>query len=209
MRILALCHTPRDIVGEGACSTYGLPMTMETLSMTETLDIVGRNKPDHAFDLTKPIPKRLRTNLHGRFDVVTTVCCPYYVFVQPDGMGLVEQAFANVAHMLKPSGFFIFSTAGMGIASLHKHIRVKGVGKNSLTKQAVVVRVMAAFGRHIDGIDGGAFRHVNMKDFKGFYNAFVERHATTFIPWSGDRHSYAHSVEDLQRDGIIVLQKKL
>ena len=210
-RILALCHTPSDVVGEGACSTVGLPVTMHTLSMTETLDIVGRNKPDYAFDLTKPIPPRFKARLSGRYDVATTVCCPSFVFVRDDGQGLVEQAFANVAHMLKPGGYFIFTTATTGIASLD--ILLFGKARFSdVTKYfapAVREEVMSALGkswaRRVDG--AAAFRHVDIAEFEAFYRDFVARYATTFLPRSGDRYTYARPLKDLQQAGIIVLQK--
>lgn len=131
--ILLLCHTAADDIGNGGCSTAGIPITLGMIRQgrVSTLDVVATARPDFAMDLTRPIPRRLASSLEGRFDVVTTACCNFDIFVAPGGKGLVRQAWDNVLRMLKPGGFFLVAIAPLGVDSLAAFLEKSGfrVGK--------------------------------------------------------------------------------
>ena len=123
LSVLLLCHTPLD--GLDHCPTAGVPVTVSVLRHAHTLDRDRRVPEDaahHQLDLRKPMPARAARRLAARFDLVTTVCCDYDALVRPRGRGLVDSAWANVADMLRPGGFFVFSTARMGLESIARFL---------------------------------------------------------------------------------------
>ena len=161
LSVLLLCHGNDDAF-DGSCRTAGIPMTLEIMRSLKTVD-VRRNAADFSLDF------RMKSDELpvGEFDVVTTMCCPYDVFVKDRGRGLVAGAFQNVASSLRPGGRFVFTTAHHGLVSLAKHYRVPlrvnryGISKKTsekiLSKLGEEIRA-SGFGLRPDPVNGQAFK---------------------------------------------------
>lgn len=217
--ILALCHTPKDAIGVGSCDTFGLPLTMSMLSAVETLDVQADGGADYVADLTRALPPNVRKATHGRFAVVSTLCCVYTAFVHEEPMrGLVQRAWLNVSHMLRPGGFFLFTTALTGVESLHEFFFARPPPPEFYRDQRAFKRtealVLAALAAHIGKHEKFGLESVDLagdSDFARWYRDFARRHATrVFIYEDGRRftHSAADKLRDLQRKGILVFRRR-
>lgn len=91
--VLLLCHGQRD-------QTYGLydPQNVTTLSIDK------RTKPHICADITC-MTKQAKYN--HEFKLVISMFCPCDVFVNEEQLN--ETTFKNIAALLSPGGFFIFS----------------------------------------------------------------------------------------------------
>lgn len=198
-RVLMLCHTAVDNLT--SCDTSGLPLTLSMMRIVESADLPGSaaDHPDHGFDLTLPIPNKLLRQVRGRYDLVTTMCCNYDAFVRPDGLGLQEQAWRNVSALLKPGGFFLFSTALMGLASLNTFLQnpvsidvlwpksSKGYSYMGRSLQPVepgssrakaMAKVLKALGKHVATHRAElSLVPASRKAFRDWYNSLTCEHA--------------------------------
>lgn len=117
-RFLILCHNRRHNLGR--CNTSGVQLTMSSLADAETLDEVV---PDDDFgtykiNITLPIKTQIsstKTDLQSKFDLITTLCCPYTIYLDANkSLEPLQTSWENIVYMLKPSGIFI-QTAGENI----------------------------------------------------------------------------------------------
>jgi hypothetical protein len=110
LEALILCHGKSHKVdhNEPMCLTSGLNLSKTDL--WTTLDIDKDTNPDIHHDLTQPFND---IRLLSRFDIVTTMCCCYDVFINRNGT-FVDNAFNNVINFMKTGGHFVFSTADCG-----------------------------------------------------------------------------------------------
>lgn len=204
--LLFLCHTPLDGVGgfNGSCGTSGLPITVSTLRLVSTLDVDRASRPEFAADFSQPLPAAQRRAMASRFDVATTMCCPFDVFVRPDGKGLVGPAWDNVAAALRPGGYFLFTTAQMGMDRLKAFL--------GLPKSRRGPDVMAALGRHIDAQPLG-LRYVPLGGRDAEAAAF-ERWHTELLRQHGTRVFWGRAIaegptwKELRKLGIVVFRKE-
>jgi len=121
--ILLLCHGERhDLEG---CPTTGIPLTMKVLKDMYTIDKNEGASPDLVTDWSKPI------KISNKFEIVTTRCCMYHVFVNTKG-DLDNTSFKNVEKVLKIGGYFIFSMAPYGLEKFGKYLLRKGYYKENI-----------------------------------------------------------------------------
>lgn len=120
MRTLLLCHGEKYsfyeypikysngvIQNPLPCWTAGIPLSLEILRNADTLDIDKKQaKPIILQDITKPLRKELREKYANTYDIITTLCCGWGLFVKPNGDS-IQTAWDNVYGMLKTGGYFI------------------------------------------------------------------------------------------------------
>lgn len=116
-KILVLCHGGRWVL-TADCPTMGVPITPDAIATMTFVSSIARSHPHVVADWTKPT----RLPPH-KFDVVTTACCGFDTFIDADTGALRPTAFHNVVRVLKPGGFFVFTTAPMGIRAFAAHVR--------------------------------------------------------------------------------------
>ena len=208
LSVLLLCHTPLD---GSTCRSAGIPVTMSVMQHAQTLDSdggVAASERHHRADLRKPLSATLSRRLGSSFDLVTTVCCDYNAFVRPGGRGLTA-AWANVAALLRPGGFFVFSTSETGLLSLARFLDV-GVDK---TKSQVRLgarqraQVLSALCRHVDS--KGMLESVPAtarSPFGRWYASFVAEHATRSS--IGKPDVAGPSLRESRKEGIVVFRRK-
>lgn len=128
-KILMLCHGGRWVLTSD-CPTMGVPITPDAISAMTFVDAQARSHPHVVADWKKPT----RLARH-KFDVVTTACCSYDTFIDPDNGTLCSVAFRNVVRVLKPGGFFVFTTAFRGVKAFASHIQYKIPDSAHLTQK--------------------------------------------------------------------------
>ena len=135
-KVLILCHNRRHFLGN--CDTAGIGLTLSSLSKVETLDedVSGDDTQTWNIDLMRPIEPSLSSKLKSRFDIITTMCCPYMVFMDETKMEPVQQSWDNIQHLLKPRGIFIFTVSPYALQDLvAKNLEVrKAFNKEELTQ---------------------------------------------------------------------------
>ena len=135
-KILILCHNRRHFLG--ICDTAGIEFTLSSLSKVETLDedVSDDDTQTWNIDIMRPIEPRFRSVLESRFDIITTMCCPFVVFMDETKMEPVQQTWNNIEHILKPRGIFILDVWPTIIQDLvAKNLKVrKAFNKDELTQ---------------------------------------------------------------------------
>ena len=149
-------------------------------------------------DLTRSMPSRLLAILNNKFDIVTTACCNFDVFIRegPRG-GIVVRAWTNVIKALKPGGFIIFLTAVSGIENLERFL----FGQKGMNSEK---KVLTALASHIESSNlrlqsvpltaNGAFGR--------WYSSFMKRNVS-----HNDPAGHQVSLADLRRDNFLIFQK--
>jgi hypothetical protein len=99
------------------CPTNAIPITTKSIRDMTLLDQKSDVEPDIVQDWKLPIDKKL----HGKFDVISTMCCDGTVFIT--NSGFEDQSFDNVIKALKKNGFFIMdSLAIVNIKQIATHL---------------------------------------------------------------------------------------
>lgn len=207
-RLLLLCHTTQDIIGH--CDTTGIPLSIDTLQLSTTMDMDRSGRPEHVVDITRPLPSG-KQHLRRRFNVITTVCCPSDVFIEEEGQGLVLQSWENIAYMLQQGGYFIFTTALYGVHSAAKFLkmRIRTTIDMPRKKQAKVIQALA---KYIHAQWPNVFRHIPLTgtskdtiEFQQWYAGFLGRHGRRFLT---DSKKYeAPTLEWMHDNGLVVFQR--
>ena len=202
--VLLLCHTPKDDLQ--GCPTAGLPISLSWLRHANTADINTSVKDEqdhhHVLDITaRPMSRPLAKTLHGKFDIITTVCCPFDVFIQVNGDGINLSAWKNVADTLKPGGFFMFSTALMGLESLALYFKAK-------TKQTKkqTTKLLATLSTYIDSLGNLELQSVPLTSqgpFEKWWTQFVSQYCSRNYGVSG----FHSSIAEIRDDNIIVFMR--
>ena len=204
-KVLLLCHKPKDAfyIPDGShCESAGIPLSLSVLHHVQTLDIgrVPETATHHRQDLRKPLSASKARQLGSSFDLVTTVCCSYTAFVKPLGQGIEASAWKNVAHMLRPGGFFVFTTAGSGMESLAQFLSLKVKNPQKIRRE-----VMKAFCRYVDKQSSDLrFKSIPMTSQSAFgrwYSAFESKYAAY-----GDGFMDG-SLRESRNNGIVVFQR--
>lgn len=104
-----LCHGTTHSLHPESCV---LPLTPKAIRSMTFLDKDPSCKPDILYDWKKTVPERM----HGKYDVITSICSDADLFIDHDNMGFVEQSFKNVIACLKPGGYFVMEP--LSIASI-------------------------------------------------------------------------------------------
>lgn len=144
MKILVLCHGGRWVLDQ-SCPTLGVPSTPDAVAAMTFLSSQAAAHPHVVADWTAPTRLRRHT-----FDVVTTACCAYYTFMDQDSGALLPTAFDNVVRVLKPGGFFVFTTAPLGVKTFARaqdgrvHRRPLTAASLSPAKEGRVLALLAA-----------------------------------------------------------------
>lgn len=136
MRILVLCHGGRWVLTDN-CPTMGVPITPDAITSMTFLSSHIHAHPHIVADWTQPT----RIARH-RFDVVTTACCGFDTFLNATTGELCSRAFRNVVRVLKPGGFFIFTTAPAGVRIFAAHTLLPHARKPP-TEPQVLARLAA------------------------------------------------------------------
>lgn len=114
MKVMILCHgrrhslccvTPLDAL----CGTSAF--TRKTLHNIryKTLDEDRSSRPHICHDITKPL------SLHDRFDIVTAMYAPWFVYFDWATCDIIANTFINIRNMLKDNGYLVLCIADEGI----------------------------------------------------------------------------------------------
>lgn len=137
LKILVLCHGGRWVLTD-TCPTMGVPITPDAITAMTFVSSHTNANPHIVADWTQPT----RIARH-RFDVVTTACCGFDTFLDATTGALCSRAFRNVVRVLKPGGYFIFTTAPAGEKVFAAHIMTTDHVRTPPSAPQVLARLAA------------------------------------------------------------------
>lgn len=109
MKVLILCHGKNHTFG--SCTTSGLEFTRCDYCNWRTLDIDKEANPDICHNMKDKYNNDIENNM---YNIVTTMCCYYDVFIDSKTGQLQDNSFKNILYFLKSDGYFLMSIPKYG-----------------------------------------------------------------------------------------------